>query len=235
MLNHLSLILWISSDLLREGFRLVSSLLVVSGRLSIMAAHTEPWITIHDTTKENPNHYSSLSQISSLFFFLTQTKNIWKKNLRSVGCNAYAGFPPSCRLLGYLFLCSILTFDSFSAGADCSSHSLNKRHAYTLVKFPGDGCQLNHDKDLGGIPPPWLSLQPHLWVFVNNVSNWNSLYTLLPHVITQEKHKFQAFIEVLYCTIVHCDLKTNSSKFKLSEDSFSLCGLWIELKRTYIL
>lgn len=154
MLNHLSLILWISSDLLREGFGLVSSLLVVSGRLSIMAAHTEPWITIHDTTKENPNHYSSLSQISSLFFFLTQTKNIWKKNLRSVGCNAYAGFPPSCRLLGYLFLCSILTFDSFSAGADCSSHFLNKRHAYTLVKFPGDGCHLNHDKDLGGTPPP---------------------------------------------------------------------------------
>lgn len=95
MLNNLSLIPWISSDLLG----LVSSFLVVSGRLSIMAAHTEPWITIHDTTKENPNHYSSLSQISSLFFFLTQTKNIWKKNLRFVGCNAYAGFPPSCRLL----------------------------------------------------------------------------------------------------------------------------------------
>lgn len=154
MLNNLLLIPWISSDLLREGFRLVSSLLVVSGRLSIMAAHTEPWITIHDTTKENPNHYSSLSQISSLFFFLTQTKNIWKKNLRFVGCNAYAGFPPSCRLLGYLLLCSILTFDSFSAGADCSSQSLNKRHAYTLVKFPGDGCHLTMTRIWEVSPPP---------------------------------------------------------------------------------
>lgn len=95
------------------------------------------------------------------FFFLTQTKNIWKKNLRFVGCNAYAGFPPSCRLLGYLFLCSILTFDSFSAGADCSSHSLNKRHAYTLVKFPGDGCHLNHDKDLGGTPHPPQDVRLH--------------------------------------------------------------------------
>lgn len=149
MLNHLSLILWISSDLLREGFGLVSSLLVVSGRLSIMAAHTEPWITIHDTTKENPNHYSSLSQISSLFFFLTQTKNIWKKNLRSVGCNAYAGFPPSCRLLGYLFLCSILTFDSFSAGADCSSHSLNK-----IGKIPRRWVSFEPWQGSGRYPPP---------------------------------------------------------------------------------
>lgn len=149
MLKHLPLILWISSDLLTGSFGLV--LPVVPGRLSTMAAHTGQWFTTHDTTKQNPNHYSSLSQISSLFFFdprlKTSGRTIW--DLWVV--MHMLDFPFHA---GYLFLWSGLTFDSFSAGADCSSHFLNKSHAYTLVKFQEDGCHLNHNQDWEVPPTP---------------------------------------------------------------------------------
>lgn len=68
-----------------------------------------------------------------------------------MGCNVYVGFFFLCRLLGYLFFCFILIFDSFFVGVDCSSYFLNKRYVYILVKFLGDGCYLNYDEDLGGI------------------------------------------------------------------------------------
>lgn len=64
-----------------------------------------------------------------------------------------------------------------------------------------------------------------------------SFYIVLVHCdlyYNSANPEFQAFIDIV---LVHCDFKTNSSdsNFKVSEDSFSLCGLRIQLKQTYIL